>query len=255
MDSIRKPWTGVRNILWFNWPFYVFSFAGMIVVSTLLPYFIDERLYVYCFVFSLFIFTPIFLSLVVSWYVYDLSDLYRFNWLEDREIAKTETIVNIHAGFDETSHLLETKFPNSELYVMDFYDPKQHTAASIQRARTAYPRFPGTKTVTTTRLPLEDRCIDKIFAILSVHEIRSETERIVFFGELNRILKSDGQIFVVEHLRDLPNFLAYNIGFLHFYSRKSWENTIQMANLKLKEVKKITPFLTIFKIEKNGTTS
>ena len=60
------------------------------------------------------------MSLLVSWYVYDLSNLYKLSWLfPNNDNIK---IVNIHAGFDETSVLLSAKFPNAELIVFDFYD-------------------------------------------------------------------------------------------------------------------------------------
>ena len=52
-------------------------------------------------------------------------------------------IVNIHAGFDETSVMLKEKFPACELIVFDFYDPAKHTEVSIQDGRTkGLPAFP-----------------------------------------------------------------------------------------------------------------
>lgn len=44
-------------------------------------------------------------SLLVSYYVYDLSDLYKLNWLHElvANLKRDLKIVNIHAGFDETS--------------------------------------------------------------------------------------------------------------------------------------------------------
>ena len=49
------------------------------------------------------------LSLLVSFYVYDLSGLYQMKW--SGECPACACIVNIHAGFDETSVLLKEKFP------------------------------------------------------------------------------------------------------------------------------------------------
>ena len=48
--------------------------------------------------------------------------------------------------------------------------------------------------------------------------LATETERTLFFKELHRILKREGELVIVEHLRDLPNFLAYTIGFFHYWS-------------------------------------
>ena len=87
------------------------------------------------------------------------------------------------------------------------------------------------------------------------HEIRNDNERVVFFNELSRILKPEGQILVTEHLRDYSNFLAYNIGFLHFLSKSSWNKTFSKANLKIKNEQKITPFITVFTLEKYAVSA
>jgi hypothetical protein len=67
-----------------------------------------------------------------------------------------------------------------------------------------------------------------------------------------RILKPDGQIIIVEHLRDRANFLAYNIGFFHFHSRSIWLRAFSSAGLSLRQELKITPFVTAFIVGKDG---
>src|SRR5439155_13733602 len=118
-----------------------------------------------------------------------------------------------------------------EMIVFDFYDPAKHTEASIRRARKAFPPFPGTLSISTGHIPLENCSAGKIFAILSAHEIRNAEERNAFFCELNRMLSASGRIVVVEHLRDSANYLAYNIGAFHFHSRSAWQSTFQAARL------------------------
>lgn len=131
---------------------------------------------------------------------------------------------------------------------------KKHTEVSIKRARKKYPPYPQTKKIETLKIDLESNSIDKVFVIFSAHEIRNREERIIFFSELNRILKPKGQIFVIEHLRDVSNFIAYNIGYFHFYSKSTWLNTFNKSNLKLSSEMKSTPFISIFTLEKNGNT-
>jgi ubiquinone/menaquinone biosynthesis C-methylase UbiE len=206
-------------------------------------------LYLLCFL----IFLPIFVSLFVSYYVYDVSKLYSLDWIDDDN--EKINIANINAGFDETSILLKEKYSFAELAVLDFYDPKKHTEISIKRARKAYPPYPNTIPVTTSQLPFEDNSTDKIFVIFSAHEIRHKEERIVFFKELKRILKPKGEIIITEHLRDIPNFLAYNIGFLHFHSKQTWLNTFLSANLHVEKEQKTTSFISTFTLTKNGTTT
>ena len=105
-----------------------------------------------------------------------------------------------------------------------------------------------------SNLPLADNSTDKIFIIFSAHEIRNDEERSLFFKELRRAIKPDGQIYLMEHLRDTVNFLAYNIGFLHFYQKNTWLKTFEDAKLIIKQEIKITPFISTFILTKNGNT-
>jgi len=254
MEKMRKPFQGVWNIVRFNWHFYVLSFVVLLFLL-FLPNYTDSTFRTYLLIFGLLIFLPTFISLSVSYYVYDLSGLYSLNWVDGSIDIEKMKIININAGFDETSILLKDKFPNSELLVFDFYDPKKHTEISIKRARKAYALFPSTKSVTATNLPTVDNSADKIFVIFAAHEIRNEQERIEFLKELKRVIKPTGEIFITEHLRDFPNFLAYNIGFLHFYSKQSWLNVFQLGELKLNNEQKITPFISTFTLTKYGVIS
>jgi ubiquinone/menaquinone biosynthesis C-methylase UbiE len=247
METLRKPLQGVYNILRFNWHFYVLAIA-VIIVLTCVGIYSPTFQPITLLIVILISFSTI-ISLLVSMYVYDFSNFYQLKWLK-AEIDKKSNLLNIHAGFDESSALLQNKFPESSLQVFDFYNPILHTEVSIKRARKAYPEFPGTRQITTTSLPLADQSVDHIFLILAAHEIRNEAERILFFKELRRVLKANGSIIVVEHLRDTFNFLAYNIGFFHFLSASTWKSTFSKAGLATTTQSKITPFLTSYSLKK-----
>jgi ubiquinone/menaquinone biosynthesis C-methylase UbiE len=249
MEKMRQPFQGVWNIIRFNWQFYVLS-GGFVLLLLLFYNCLDASLAIYILIIGLLVLLPIIISLVVSYYVYDLSGLYELKWIDNNIPDDKIRIININAGFDETSILLQQKFPNAELEVLDFYDPEKHTEVSIKRARKAYPPFPGTKSVTATHLPVADNIADKIFVIFAAHEIRDENERINFFKELKRIIKPTEEIIMTEHLRDLPNFMAYNIGFLHFYSKPTWYRVFQSAGLIIKKEQKVTPFISTFTLTK-----
>jgi ubiquinone/menaquinone biosynthesis C-methylase UbiE len=251
MGKIRKPFQGVFNIIRFNWHFYIIAVAlilALILLTNNLVKPLQMPIYVLC---SLITLSTI-ISLFVSFYIYDLSGLYGLKWIGASKADKL--IVNINAGFDETSVLLKNSFKNAEIVSLDFYDPIKHTEVSIKRARKAYTSYPNPRQVTTDDLQLADNSADKIFVIFSAHEIRDKSERILFFKELKRVIKPDGQIYLTEHLRDTANFLAYNIGFLHFYSKTTWLNTFQVASLTIKQEMKITPFISTFILTKNGNT-
>lgn len=250
MEKMRKPFQGVWNIIRFNYQFYLLA-VTVIVGAIFIGRFFGGALQLLLEWVSVLSAAAIFVSLLVSWYVYDLSELYSLSWLNGLEFPPGK-MLNVHAGFDETSELLKDKFHLQDLRVFDFYDPEKHTEISIRRARKVYPPFPGTERVTTATLPGDDESFAVFFVILAAHEIRNEKERIAFFRELRRLLQNDGRIIVTEHLRDVPNFLAYTFGFLHFHAYKTWRRTFNAARLKISQEKKVTPFITTFILEKDG---
>lgn len=253
MERIRKPLLGVINILRFNWHFYALSF-----VLVFLIFFITELAvpFYHFFIFSvcIAIVATTFISLLISFSIYDLSNLYTFDWLDDSGI-QTNNIININAGFDETSALLQSKYSTANMQVFDFYDEGKHTEVSIKRARAAYPPYKDTIHIDTSFLPLPDSSVSTAFLLLAAHEIRNDTERITFFKELKRVMAVSGSIIVTEHLRDVANFLAYTIGAFHFHSKSTWLKTFTAAGFIITKEIKITPFITTFILEKNGTTT
>ncbi len=251
MEQIRKPFQGIFNIIRFNWHFYVIAFAVIILLLFIGTY-ANPIISTFLQLIAFLIILTIVISLFVSYYVYDLSGFYKFNWIEKND--KPISVININAGFDETSILLKKKFKNSTFLALDFYDPKKHTEISIKRARKIYPSFPKTIKIKTSKIDLETNSIDKILVILSAHEIRNPKERITFFKELNRIIKPKGQIIVSEHLRDIANFIAYNIGSFHFYSKSTWSSTFSKSNLEIVSEIKNTPFISTFILKPNGNT-
>lgn len=253
--EMRKPLQGVTNIIRFNWPFYALSLMAVVTLVIFRLLISNNLLAIVADVAMVAVVLPIVISLLVSLYVYDLSGFYDLKWLDDVAEKKGEILVNINAGFDETSELLNKKFAGAELRVFDFYDAAKHTEPSIQRARKAYPAFPGTKVVATNELPMPDNSADKIFAVMSAHEIRDHAERADFFGEVQRVLRPAGDVIVVEHLRDAANLVAYNFGAFHFHSRPTWLKTFDAAGLIIESEKKITPFVTAFVLKKNGAKS
>lgn len=241
----RKPLQGVGNIIRFNWPFYCWALVLILILFWMQVQYKLATLLVAGLLALILI--PMLISLLVSTYVYDYSGFYKLDWLGD--LAPGQDILNIHAGFDETSSLLQARFPAANLIVANFYHPERHTEASIRRARKAYPPHPNTIAVDPVQLPMPDQSIDRAIVIFAAHEIRNPAERIAFFKELRRILRPGGQIIVTEHLRDTPNFMAYTIGFLHFYSRASWTRTFCAAGLHLVRETRFTPFISNFILE------
>jgi hypothetical protein len=255
METVtRKPFQGVLNIIRFNWHFYVIATVVVLGLANA-AFFLGQTISWICILIAAGITISTFISLSVSYYVYDLSGLYDFSWLKDINLEKIGSIANVHAGFDESSVVLRKHFPVADLKVYDFYDSEKHTEVSIERARKAYPPFTGTEKVTTDHLPVGKASTDVIFNIFALHEIREASERVNFMKVQAAALKNEGRCIVVEHLRDVPNFLAYNIGFFHFFAEREWRANFSEAGFSISKKFKITPFITVFILNKaHGNT-
>ncbi|SRR5258705_13365111 len=243
----RRKFQGVLNILSFNRHFYFFGILALAVLFAS-RLFIEWPNVIFWLIIGAFLYGLI-MPLIVSAYVYDFSGYYKFNWLRNliNESETVNLIVNINAGFDETSFIIEEKFSQSGLKAFDFYNAKQHTEPAIKRARKVSLVYPDTKSIASNSIPLDDKTVDIIFLLSAAHEIRSHEEKILFLKECYRVCKPHGKVIMVEHLRDLPNFLAFSVGFTHFFPRSIWKNAFGRAGFTCFQETKFTPFMSIFK--------
>jgi len=246
MELKRTKFQGALNILSFNRHFYVAGILVLILILLGLAIFQVPALWGWVIV-GAFLY-GLLMPLVISAYVYDFSGYYDFNWLKDLGLidGKPKKLININAGFDETSFILDNNFPKSDLKVFDFYNSKKHTEPAIVRARKVSLVYPNTKQISTNRIPVSAKSVDFIFLLSAAHEIRTHEEKVIFLKECHRICKENGKIITVEHLRDLPNFLAFSVGFTHFFSRKTWKKAFKAAGFSSVSETKFTPFMSIF---------
>ncbi len=254
LSALRHPLEGVFNVFYFNWPkyivagilCYVFIVLWMMQVnSTLKPLFLGLAL-------ILFFWTLV--SLLVSFVIYDLSGLYKYNWLLSSLKTAPANVLNLHAGFDESSQALQILFPDASLEVFDFYSGITNTEPSIEMARAASESKnkdsesteiePISVSLSGWKLPGGSQ--DLVMLFMSAHEVRKPADRETFFSEIHRVLKSSGQCILVEHQRDAANFLAFGPGFLHFHPRGEWLRLSKKCGFEVKEEKLITPFVRVF---------
>jgi SAM-dependent methyltransferase len=248
MEVKRRPFQGVLNILSFNRHFYVIGLS--VLASITLSYILmGWSNLLYWFIVASFLYGLI-MPLIISAYVYDLSGYYSFQWLKNCSVSDSSLnkIININAGFDETSFIIKSHFPQSDLKVFDFYNAKQHTELAIVRARKVSLVYPNTQQIKSNSIPLNDKSVDIIFLLSAIHEIRSHDERVQFLKECYRVCKPKGKLIIVEHLRDFPNFLAFSIGFTHFFSRSTWQQAFKQAGFLSFQETKFTPFMSIFNV-------
>lgn len=246
MEIKRRKFQGVLNILSFNRHFYVF---GLVVLALIVASYVifNWPSLLFWIIIAAFLYGLI-MPLIVSAYVYDYSGYYNFNWLKNLNIQDTDSkrILNINAGFDETSFIIKNIFPQADLSVFDFYNAEQHTEPAIIRARKVSLVYPDTQQIISSSIPVASSSCDIIFLLSAAHEIRSQEEKIQFLKECHRVCKQTGSVIMVEHLRDFPNFLAFSVGFTHFFSRRVWKKAFEKAGFSSFEETKFTPFKSIF---------
>jgi len=238
----RSRFAGVLGIVRYNWPFYltavVILVLGLLALLLPFPFWIGGL--------AVLPGTLWFLvgSLVASHWVYDRSPLYQWQWLEPLvELDQVKEALICVSGFDEVSGTLSRTFPEIHFQVLDHYDRKNMTEASIHRARKAYPPGPDSLEVPGHEWP--GMKADLVLAPLSIHEFRHHVERTAWFRQARQSLREDGPIVLIEHVRDLANFIAFGPGFLHFHSFSSWEKSWREAGLTLAHHSRLTPFLRI----------
>ena len=246
MEIKRREFQGVLNILSFNRHFYVFGLIALTLI--IISYIIFSLPNLLFWIVILVFLYGLIMPLIISAYVYDFSGYYKFNWLKNFNLTDSQDkqILNINAGFDETSFIIKNYFPKSNLKVFDFYNAKQHTELAIIRARKVSLVYPNTQQIISNTIPLKDNSVDLIFLLSAVHEIRSQNEKIQFLKECHRVCKSNANVIMIEHLRDFPNFFAFSVGFTHFFSKRTWRNAFKEAGFTTFTEQKFTPFMSIF---------
>lgn len=241
--SLQGVWTVVR----FNWHLQAAALALAILLLSA-PVMVDGPAAFVAIAAGVGVLVSITFSLVATWWAYDATGLYQMDWLF-ADLQGTRRAANIHAGFDECSEWLQTRFPETAWHVFDFYDPRKHTEISIRRARKACPPMPGTLSVKTESLPLADASLNRVLLFLAAHEIRDHQERVNFFREIRRVLHCNGRVIVTEHLRDVANIAVYSLGAWHFHPRHEWLSTFDEAGFRVVRSFRNNRFITTFILE------
>jgi hypothetical protein len=244
MDDVsRAPFHGVRNIIRFNWPSY--AAAGFVVLfAALLIVWLDglARLVAGAAIAGALYFVAA--SLIAAYVVYDRSEIYRWTWLH-RFIGQARTILNVHAGFDETTGGVRRAMQRS-VHPLVFYDAALTTEPSLERARDtssdATPFRAG-------HLPCRAASCDAILFLFAAHELRQSSERDRCFQDVAATLREHGRVIVLEHLRNAWTFAVFGPGALHFYSRAEWLRVARSAGLAVAHEGSITPFAHYFVLE------
>jgi hypothetical protein len=243
---------GARRIFSYNWPTYVATWLAAIAVAVLAPRlamrspeaWLLRALGAGAVSWSL-------LSLVVSHYVYDRSELRSGAWVARLLPARVERWATIDAGLD-AEVVLDGVLPGRCQARLDIYDGDLVRAPSVRRARKLTPRTHPATPAPATALPLGDASCELVAVIFTAHELRAPAAREAFFAELHRVLTAGGRVLLVEHVRDVANFLAFGPGFLHFASRRQWLRLADHAGLTVAVETRVTAWVMALALEKRA---
>lgn len=240
----RTPWQGMLQILRYNRRHYLGAVGGALFLAWLAWMSGPTWTRIAALALAFLLVAGAIVSLAVSHWVYDRSGLHRWDWLVARVPAPAEWAV-VHAGLDEASPALRRIYPGAIGHVVDIYDAATMTEPAIRVAR---------KTASSTasmrarhdRLPMDGESVHLGLLFFAAHELRRTHERNALLVEMRRALAHDGRLVVVEHLRDLPNLLAFGPGALHFFARRHWLRSFGAAGLAVEREDRITPFVRAF---------
>lgn len=251
--TVRKPFEGVTQIARYNARFYIVASLTSLSLHVLsnhkrLPR--TARVLASAFKTTTAWWTLA--SLLVSHLVYDRSPLMKWRWIVDVLPAAPTHWANFHCGLDESTDTLRALFPGSKGVALDFFDASVMSEPSIQIARRceAAKESAVAPTVDLRALQYEAGCFDTVFLFFSAHEIRSRDLRLTFFKELHRVLCAGGRVLLMEHPRDVANFLAFGPGFFHFWPRSEWRRMARESGFVINREFSITPFVRVWLLEK-----
>jgi ubiquinone/menaquinone biosynthesis C-methylase UbiE len=243
----RGPFDGVLQIVRYNWTFYIAAvFVSGLVIGLVLVIHPPAALATLLILGAIAAVFWLALSLAVSHYVYDRSDLYRWQWIRERVAPNPRHVVNIHAGLDETSRALQEMYPAAEVTILDIYDRAEMPEPSIARARREARSMLASVNADFRRLPLQTASADLMTVIFCAHELRRAASKEAFFGELARVVKPGGNVLLVEHLRDVWNLVAFGPGAFHFFPRHEWLRVVGTTGFRLSEEISRTVFVRAF---------
>ena len=242
-----SAYKGLLQILTYNRPFYIRACIGAtaaLVTALYLPPLFRVPLLAAAGAGAFWMCS----SLAVSHYVYDKSPLYSLSWLPACLSQPPARWLNLHNGLDEINSTLPSLFPNAQGQLLDIFDPAEMREPSINRDRQLAQIIADP--VDWRALPLPEGTFDAAFILFTAHELRRHQARAQLFSEIKRVLRAGGELVLVEHLCDLPNFLAFGPGFLHFFSKRTWLKAATAAGLCLRLQRTVTPFVHVFVLGK-----
>jgi ubiquinone/menaquinone biosynthesis C-methylase UbiE len=177
--------------------------------------------------------------LIASFIVYDWGSKREYDRLiELADLQQANVIIDITCGKLRGTQGLLSRLKQGHYFLIDVYDAKKMTDPALRWAREMAPPLEAERriyrrTASPEALPIPHNWADVVYCSFSLHELQNNEDRQKIFAEFARILKPNGKLLLAEHGRDLPNFIAFGLGVLSFFSPGTWAKHIKEAGLTI----------------------
>lgn len=250
-DTTVPGWltaSGVGRVVIFNWPKYASAglALGVLIAMSASSRFDTGIIGWFVVLGAIALVCGIAGSLLSTWWVYDYRapDLYK---TVASKHAPGDGWIMVHAGLDESHGRLDAIIGSTQ-HNIDV-GPTSNLSASLKRAH----RWVGRSGKSWEgALDIKTDSVGLAVVLFGIHEL-SRPVASKLLAELRRVVRSGGEIVIVEHLRDLPNFLAFGPGMLHFGTRRRWRAAIEAAGLPSPSERRVAGLVTVFSVSLEAT--
>ena len=177
-------------------------------------------------------------------WVFAVGARHRWDWVRTAS-ASPKHWINITTGFDDSTETLRRLLPASRGEAFDVFDPTIEHESALLTARSRYRPSGGHGSTGDLARSLGSGTSDAAYLLMSAHEARG-SDRAALFGAISEALTATGRLILVEHLRDLPNRIAFGPGANHFQTRDTWLQAIGDAGLVPIDEARLTPYVRGF---------
>lgn len=177
-------------------------------------------------------------SRVAGWTGYGAAQ--RVRGIMGEPFADGDLVVDVGTGPGTIPLHLQRMFPKAHFHGLDLGLPMLAEARHhSERMGIELPLLCGDGTV----LPFKDNSLDMILSFFCMHHIN---EPGVFLTEIDRVLKEDGKLLILDFKRDIPAFLEksmnlfWKLGFIFSSGKNGLKESIDSAWTKVEIDKAIT---------------
>ena len=225
----NRQYSGTISTLLYNWP--IFGGALLFSLIALAASTLVETPWNWIFgIAGVGTLGLIFNILIASFIVYDWGHKREYDRLAELgDLSKANVLIDITCGKLRGTRGLLSHLRQGHYFVIDIYDAEKMTDPALRRAREMEPPLDTERRIyqrqgNYSNLPIPHNWADAVYCSFSLHELPNKADQHTIFAEFARILKPNGKLLIAEHGRDLPNFLAFGLGVLSFFSPTTWSN-------------------------------